>query len=62
MVYKNGKPTTVVVYAKMCRGEMTRFILKNRIEDVEALKTFEWEGFTFNETLSQKDRMVFTLQ
>lgn len=33
MVYKNGKPTTVVIYAKMCRGEMTRFILKNRIED-----------------------------
>ena len=62
MVYKNGKPTTVVVYAKMCRGEMTRFILKNRIEDVEALKSFEWEGFTFDEALSQKDRMVFTLQ
>lgn len=62
MVYKNGKPTTVVVYAKMCRGEMTRFILKNRIEDVEALKSFEWEGFTFDEALSHNERMVFTLQ
>ena len=39
MVYKNGKPTTVVIYAKMCRGEMTRFILKNRIEDIESLKS-----------------------
>lgn len=27
-VYKNGKLSTVVVYAKMCRGEMTRYILK----------------------------------
>lgn len=62
MVYKNGKPTTIVVYAKMCRGEMTRFILKNRIEDVEALKSFEWEGFTFDEALSHNERMVFTLQ
>ena len=37
-VYKNGKPATVVIYAKMCRGEMTRFLLKNRITDTEALK------------------------
>lgn len=62
MVYKNGKPTTVVVYAKMCRGEMTRFILKNRIEDVEALKSFEWEGFTFDEALSREGHMFFTLR
>lgn len=62
MVYKNGKPTTVVVYAKMCRGEMTRFILKNRIEDVESLKSFEWEGFTFDEALSHEGHMVFTLK
>lgn len=50
MVYKNGKPTTVVIYAKMCRGEMTRFILKNRIENPEDLKGFEWEGFRFSGT------------
>ena len=62
MVYKNGKPTTVVIYAKMCRGEMTRFILKNRIEDIESLKSFEWEGFTFDEALSQDNRLIFTLK
>lgn len=62
MVYKNGKPTTVVVYAKMCRGEMTRFILKNRIEDIESLKSFEWEGFTFDEALSHEGHMIFTLK
>jgi len=48
--WKNGKPATIVVYAKMCRGEMTRFILKNRIEDPEELKGFEWEGFRFTGT------------
>ncbi len=36
---------TVVVYTKMCRGEMTRHILKNRIADPRQLKAFEWEGF-----------------
>ncbi len=48
--WKNGKLATVVVYAKMCRGEMTRFILKNRIEQPEELKKFEWEGFRFSGT------------
>lgn len=48
--WKNGKLATVVVYAKMCRGEMTRFILKNRIEQPEELKNFEWEGFRFSGT------------
>lgn len=60
LTYKNGKATTIVVYAKMCRGEMTRFILKNRIENVEELKKFSWEGFTYNEN-SATDTPVFEL-
>lgn len=48
-VLKKGssKPHTVVIYAKMCRGEMTRHIIRNRIDDPELLKDFEWEGFRF---------------
>lgn len=60
-VYKNGKLSTVVVYAKMCRGEMTRYILKNRIEDPEQIKLFEWEGFCYNEHESTEDNLVFTM-
>lgn len=60
-VYKNGKLSTVVVYAKMCRGEMTRYLLKNRIENPELIKSFEWEGFCYNEAESTEDNMVFTL-
>ena len=59
-VWKNGKLATVVVYTKMSRGEMTRYILKNRIESVEQLKTFAWEGFEFNEQLSDETKYVFT--
>ena len=58
--YKGGRLSTVVVYAKMCRGEMTRFILKNRIENPEDLKTFEWEGYRFNPRESHDDHWVFT--
>lgn len=60
-VYKNGKLSTVVIYAKMCRGEMTRFILKNRIENPEQIKSFEWEGFCYNENESSGDHFVFTM-
>ena len=47
-VDKGGRLATVVVYAKMCRGAMARWILKNRITDVESLKAFEYEGFALD--------------
>lgn len=44
-VREGDRLKTVVVYTKMCRGEMTRHILKNRIADPATLRSFEWEGF-----------------
>lgn len=35
------KERSVVVYTKMCRGQMTRFILKNRLTDCNGLMNFE---------------------
>lgn len=59
-VWKGGELKTVVVYTKMCRGEMARFIIKNKITDYEMLKNFEWDGFVFNDQLSNGDDWVFT--
>lgn len=59
-VWKNGKLTTVVIYTKMARGAMTRFIIKNRIEKPDDLKTFSWEGFSFNDHLSDNTNFIFT--
>lgn len=58
-VWKKGKPTTIVIYAKMCRGEMARLILKERIEKPDDLSSFSWEGFTYDEGLSKPDQPVF---
>lgn len=58
-IWKNGKPRTIVIYTKMARGQMTRHILKNRLSDPDALKAFSWEGFRYNEDLSEGDRWVF---
>lgn len=59
-VWKQGKLATIVVYTKMSRGEMARFILKNRVENPEELKKFSWEGFEFNESLSDGNQYIFT--
>ena len=58
---KNGKLAAVTVYAKMCRGEMTRFIIKNRIENPEALQSFEWEGFVFDKEHSSTNELLFIM-
>lgn len=46
-VEKDGKLKTVVIYAKMCRGAMSRWIIQNRITDLADLKKFEFEGFEY---------------
>lgn len=60
-IWKGGKLKTIVVYTKMCRGEMLRYIIKNRIERPEDLKAFSWEGFTFDGNHSMDNHLQFTL-
>ncbi|MDY6802094.1 MAG: peroxide stress protein YaaA [Bacteroidota bacterium] len=50
----------IAVYAKTARGLMSRFIIKNRIEEPEQLKAFDSEGYLFNHELSTKKEWVFT--
>lgn len=61
-IREGNRLKTVVVYAKMCRGEMTRWILRERIADPEALHTFDWEGFRFDPENSRGDRLHFVMQ
>lgn len=42
------------VWAKTCRGAMTRFILENRISDPDDLKAFAYEGFEYNPNLGEE--------
>ena len=60
-VWKGGQLKTIVIYAKMCRGEMLRYIIKNRIENPEDLKAFTWEGFAYDEGRSTDEHLQFTL-
>ena len=60
-VYKGDSLKTIVVYAKMMRGAMTRYILKNRIEIPELIESFEAEGFRFSSRHSAPDNPVFVV-
>ena len=57
--WKNGKAETIVIYAKMARGQMTRYIVKNRITNPDALKDFTWEGFRYREDISSENNWIF---
>ena len=43
------------VWAKTCRGAMTRFIIENRINKPEDLNAFSYEGFIYEPTLGEPD-------
>ena len=51
---------TIVIYTKMARGALTRYLLKNKIENPEQLQASEWEGFRFNELRSDNYNYIFT--
>ncbi|MFI3321027.1 MAG: YaaA family protein [Rikenellaceae bacterium] len=58
--YKGDKLRQVVIYTKMARGEMIKYMVENGIENSEELKKFEWSGYTFNDELSSEDIWVWT--
>ena len=43
------------VWAKTCRGAMTRFIIENRITCPEDLNAFSYEGFAYDPKLGEPD-------
>ena len=57
---KNGQYKMIGIYAKKARGLLSRYILLNRLQDPEQLKSFDVEGYAFNPAMSSGDNWVFT--
>ncbi len=57
---KNGTFKTVGIHAKKARGLMSRYILENRIENIEDIKKFDIAGYKFNAELSKDKLICFT--
>lgn len=47
-VIKEGRERSVTIYAKICRGAMTRFVLDNNIDSTDGLEAFDYDGFAFD--------------
>lgn len=47
------------IHAKIARGKMARWIIKNRIDEVGLIKDFKEDGYSFAEELSTELRPVF---
>ncbi|MFP5402038.1 MAG: peroxide stress protein YaaA [Gammaproteobacteria bacterium] len=57
--WKGGRYKIISFYAKRARGLMSRYVITNRIDEVEALKGFDSEGYAFAADASDADTLVF---
>lgn len=57
---KNDQYKVVSFYAKKARGRMSAWIVQNGIERREQLRTFDLDGYRFNEAMSDERTPVFT--
>lgn len=56
---KRGKLTTLATHAKMARGQMARWIIKNRLNSLDELLDFSWGGYAFAPLYSNGDTLTF---
>ena len=56
---KNGQYKIISFYAKKARGMMSRFVIKERINDPEQLKQFDAQGYYYSAEHSKPDLLVF---
>ncbi|WP_374666994.1 peroxide stress protein YaaA [Acinetobacter sp.] len=56
---KNGKYKVISFYAKKARGLMARYIIENKIERADDLKSFCTDGYYFDAESSLKGELVF---
>jgi cytoplasmic iron level regulating protein YaaA (DUF328/UPF0246 family) len=57
--FKNGKFSTVMIFAKHARGSMSRYLIENDLEDIEQLKTYNVDNYEFNEAQSSENEWIF---
>lgn len=57
--WKGGKYKIISFYAKRARGLMARYAALHHIQDAEALKKFDVEGYAFDEKASTDVKWVF---
>jgi len=57
---KDGSYRFITIYAKRARGLMCNYIIQNRLDRLEDLKSFDSEGYQYNKKISSDYEWVFT--
>ena len=58
--YRDGSYRFVTLYAKKARGMMCNYIIQNHLRDVNDLKSFNVEGYRYNNKISSDYEWAFT--
>ena len=57
--FKNGEYKVVMIFAKHARGAMARYIIQNELTNLEDLKSYNVDGYSFDEKQSSLSEWVF---
>ncbi|MGE4489352.1 MAG: peroxide stress protein YaaA [Kiritimatiellales bacterium] len=57
---KNGRLKIISFYAKKARGAMARYLIQNRVADIDGLPGFAEDGYRYHPDLSTPEAPVFT--
>lgn len=58
--FKNGKYLSVSSFSKQGRGMLLNYLIKNQITNIEDIKKFFKEGYSFNSELSNENTIIFS--
>jgi len=56
--FKNGEYKSIMTFAKLARGYMTRYILDHNIDSLDGLKGFNYESYGFSEEQSKDENTL----
>jgi cytoplasmic iron level regulating protein YaaA (DUF328/UPF0246 family) len=57
--FTNGAYKIIAVYAKMARGMMVRFMAEHEVTEIEQLKAFDTDGYSYDDRESTSGMLVF---
>ena len=58
--FKNGEYKTIMTFAKLARGYMTRYVIDTNANTINDIKGFNYEGYGFSQAMSTETELVFT--
>jgi len=58
--YYQGKYRIIGFFAKKARGQMTRYLIDNKVTEANALKSFDRGGYSYNASFSNDREWIFT--